>query len=83
MSRTQDSSWTSTGPAEVFEIAVNPKNPQEVLCGSLYSGIFRSEDQGATWIYSGEGLPIIFYGQVMDIVYDPVDPTVLTAVSRQ
>lgn len=68
--------WTTNGPygGEIWSIAVNPDNDQDILAGISGSGaqIFRSLNGGDSWFSSSNGLGTIPYS-VYDIAYDPID----------
>lgn len=74
---------TSTGvsPVDVESIAVDPRNPNVVLAGSLFSDIFRSADGGSTW------QPVTLGGfslglQTSTIVFDPSNSSNVYAASN-
>ncbi|NOU67102.1 DUF1080 domain-containing protein [Paenibacillus sp. LMG 31461] len=52
----------------VYAMAVSPTNPQHLLIGTDTSGIWKSEDGGATWKSSNEGFGLM---GTMDIAFDP------------
>ncbi|NQX63310.1 family 16 glycoside hydrolase [Paenibacillus qinlingensis] len=52
----------------VYAMAVSQANPQHLLMGTDTSGIWKSEDGGATWRSSNEGFGLM---GTMDIAFDP------------
>jgi photosystem II stability/assembly factor-like uncharacterized protein len=70
--------WTSHGPwaGSVTALAVDPTDPQTAYVASLYAGIFRTRDGGATWQAVNQGLQSFF---IYALVLDPLQPTTLYA----
>ncbi len=56
-----------------WALAVSPTDPQKLLFGTDTSGIWRSDDGGATWLISMAGLKT--FGTA-DIAYDPDNSSV-------
>src|SRR5204862_390272 len=50
--------WTSRGPSggSIMTIAADRSNPNIVYIGTYGSGVFKSEDAGASWHAVNEGL---------------------------
>ncbi len=72
-----DDTWTTQGPygAEIWSIAVNPSNSQDILAGisgGLGAQVYRSLNGGNSWFSSSNGLPSIPYA-VYGIAYDPIN----------
>ncbi|HWM91040.1 MAG TPA: hypothetical protein VN493_09755 [Thermoanaerobaculia bacterium] len=68
--------WSSGGPfagGPVTALAFDPANSAIVYAGT-YSGVFRSEDHGATWTAASLGLAS---GVVFDLAADPASPGTL------
>jgi photosystem II stability/assembly factor-like uncharacterized protein len=63
------------GNLPVFALAVDPTNSNRVWAASA-GAVFLSEDGGATWVSSSEGLPA---ADVLDLSLDPFDPDTVYA----
>jgi photosystem II stability/assembly factor-like uncharacterized protein len=63
------------GDLPVFALAVDPRDASRVWAASA-GAVLLSEDGGATWVSSGEGLPAT---DVLDLRLDPFDPDTLYA----
>jgi photosystem II stability/assembly factor-like uncharacterized protein len=49
--------WTETHlDKDVLSVAVHPTNPDIVIAGTLFDGIYKSSDGGTTWIQVNNGL---------------------------
>lgn len=59
-------------------MSINPQNPDEILIGTDTSRVFRSTDNGQTWIHSSNGL--ISMG-VRTLVHDPINPQRIIAAA--
>ena len=73
----QISSMETGGPSLVGAVAVSPPDgsARTLLVGSSYGGIFRSEDDGATWTYVGEP------SSVRRVAFHPTAPAVALAAT--
>ena len=60
-----------------YRLSVHPSNPRELVAGTNQGGL-RTTDGGATWT---PVIPRTTYGDVVDIVRDPTNPSVLYAAS--
>jgi hypothetical protein len=61
-------------------IAVDPKNPKHVLCGSAGGGIWESLNAGATWAPRTDQMPSLATGA---IAFDPTNTKVVYAGSGE
>ncbi len=61
-------------------VAVDPKNPKHVLCGSAGGGIWESADAGATWAPRTDQMPSLATGA---LAFDPTNPKVVYAGSGE
>lgn len=52
-------------------VAIDPKNPKHLLCGSAGGGIWESKDTGATWAPRTDQMPALAIGAV---TFNPHDP---------
>ena len=63
VSVTTDTGWTwSDAPAGITKydartVAVSPTDPNRILAGFFYGGVFRSTSGGSAWVPSSSGLP--------------------------
>lgn len=69
--------WAHRGPAggNVYTVAADPLHPS-VLYAGTERGVFKSADGGATWAFSGTGLPPT---RVQSLAVDPATPSTLYA----
>lgn len=51
-------SWTKSLAEPALRLIINPKNAKEIIVGTIFSGVFRSTDQGAAWVDLSAGLDI-------------------------
>lgn len=58
----------------VYSLAVAATRPPTVFAAFEYGGVFKSIDQGGTWIPADRGLPV---DESCELVADPVNPTVI------
>lgn len=42
--------------SEVRSVAIDPSDPQHLLIGTRFAGVYASTDGGQTWDWSGSGL---------------------------
>jgi photosystem II stability/assembly factor-like uncharacterized protein len=61
-------------------IAVDPKNPKHLLCGSAGGGIWESLDAGSNWAPRTDNMPSLATGA---IAFDPIDPKIVYAGSGE
>lgn len=66
------------GGQMIWAMDVSPSNPQKLLYSTDTSGIWRSDDAGATWSISTTGLKTV---GTVDIAYDPDDSNVAYVAS--
>jgi len=68
-----DGQWRFLGPdgGPVYDVAFQPGNPQ-VVYATVWGGVFKSRDGGATWAWSGTGL--LQLSQTFNVAVDPVRP---------
>jgi photosystem II stability/assembly factor-like uncharacterized protein len=70
--------WRSIGPAwasgRIADFAVNPKNPSEYIVGVASGNVFKTVNNGTTWMPIFEG-----YGSyaIGDVEYDPSNHNVI------
>lgn len=67
-------------PQRVQTVAIDPDNPQHVLIGLHFLGIFSSVDGGTTWQSAYAGLEP--NASIHDIVFDPTNPQTVYASDR-
>jgi photosystem II stability/assembly factor-like uncharacterized protein len=69
-----DGQWRFLGPdgGLVYDVAFQPGNPA-VMLATVPGGVFRSQDGGATWAWSGTGLDQL--SQTFNVAFDPVRPS--------
>jgi photosystem II stability/assembly factor-like uncharacterized protein len=58
----------ATPPARIQSLVVDPNDPRRLFAGTEHAGIFRSEDNGDTWIADNEGLEM---QNIRDLAFDP------------
>ncbi len=65
--------WTSRGldVTNAYGIHWDPFDPQRVFISSTDIGLFRSEDDGESWISSVEGVPLRWRNTTYWVVFDP------------
>lgn len=72
--------WTFFGPSGTFShiraLSVVVPGPSATLLVSTEAGVFRSEDAGRTWTWSGDGLG---RAEIRDFFPAPSDPSVIYA----
>jgi photosystem II stability/assembly factor-like uncharacterized protein len=68
-----DGTWHVLGPdgGPVYDVAFQPGNPQ-VMYASVWGGVYKSRDGGASWAWSGEGL--LQLSQTFNVAFDAVQP---------
>lgn len=73
--------WTPLGPdrASVTALAVDPARPHIVYAGTRRSGLFKSVDGGATWVFAGRGLGV---PEVTALAIDPTAPQTVYAATN-
>ncbi len=74
----ESAEWTPLGPtsASVFALARSPFNPQEMMVGTYFGGIYRTVDRGARWTH----VPSPFsMAPVFALAYDERNPGTLYA----
>ena len=71
--------WTSRGldVTTNYGIHVDPHNPSRIFMSNTDMGLFRSEDGGASWIPSSEGMPQNWRNTTYWVVLDPDDQGLL------
>jgi photosystem II stability/assembly factor-like uncharacterized protein len=72
-------SWQflSNGPNRLTEtVAVDAVDPSVLFAGTVFFGIFKSEDSGAAWFLSNKG---IFETRVRKVVFNPENPLIIHA----
>ena len=79
--------WTSYGPegGSVSCLAIDPSQTSILYVGTVYSGIFRSADGGATWSPADNGLTRPDLGSsvtnIQALLIDPSSPHTLYAAA--
>ncbi|HEY0868679.1 MAG TPA: hypothetical protein VGE01_14940 [Fimbriimonas sp.] len=81
--------WTEIGPSVIKEswggmenagrataLVVDPRNPRMLTVGAASGGIWRSEDEGASWTPIADQVASLSIG---DVALDPFDPEVVYA----
>lgn len=67
--------WKQQGPGNiggrVNSIAVNPEDGNEMLLGYSLGGVFKTEDNGDTWVPMFDNEDIL---SISDVTYDPNNP---------
>lgn len=80
LSKTSSLIWTSVGPnnigGRVRSIAINPKNPDVIYCGSVSGGIWKSTNGGLSWVPLTDFANNLVIGA---IVIDPTDTNIIYA----
>lgn len=68
-----DGTWHLLGPdgGPVYDVAFQRNNPQ-VMYASVWGGVYKSRDGGASWAWSGEGLEQL--SQTFNVAVDAVRP---------
>lgn len=73
-------SWTEIGPGNiggrVRSIAIDPRNPDVIYCGSVSGGIWKTTNGGASWLPASEMIENIVIGT---IAIDPLHPDTVYA----
>jgi photosystem II stability/assembly factor-like uncharacterized protein len=63
---------------KITAIAFHPHNPDVILAGTQFAGMYRSEDHGRTWCFLDLGIPEICsnknQSRFTQIIFDPIDP---------
>jgi photosystem II stability/assembly factor-like uncharacterized protein len=77
-------SWSAVNTGlramSVISAAVDPQNPDVLYAGSGQSGLFKSNDQGRTWVVSSSGIRFeAFAFEAVTIAIDPQTPDTLYA----
>ncbi|MBN9657930.1 MAG: hypothetical protein J0H49_07115 [Acidobacteria bacterium] len=62
----------------VFELQPDPKRPGSVYAGTELNGVFHSDDSGATWEATGDG---VVPAEIYAIAQSPIDPFPLYAAT--
>jgi photosystem II stability/assembly factor-like uncharacterized protein len=70
------------GGAAIHTVLPHPRDPQRITVAMSTGGVYRSDDAGASWSASNDGVQVIFapdrfpeFGQcVHKVARDPVDP---------
>jgi photosystem II stability/assembly factor-like uncharacterized protein len=70
--------WTPAGLAgkQVLQLALDPQDPRVLLASTLYDGLYRSADAGASWTKVVAGLDRL---DVTALVVDPAAPATVYA----
>jgi photosystem II stability/assembly factor-like uncharacterized protein len=55
----------------VSSIAVDPDNPDHILCGSAGGGVWETHDRGESWVPTTDDQPSLSIGA---LAFDPTDP---------
>lgn len=75
---TRTGSWEQQGPGNiggrVNSIAVSPSNPNEMMLGYSIGGIFKTSDNGASWVPIFDNEDIL---SISDVKYDPNNAEIL------
>ncbi len=72
------------GNMAMFQVAIDPNNPQTVYVAGAKDLLFKSADGGSHWILSNEGLPskdIARSESIMSLIIDPNDTQTLYAAT--
>src|SRR5947209_4479891 len=64
----------------VAAIAIDPHNPQHILCGSAGGGVWESKDNGTTWSARMDAMPSLAIGAV---AFDPQNSKTVYAGSGE
>ena len=68
--------WLGPDGGRPVALAVDPADPQTVYAGSWGTGMYKSEDAGASWVQINNGLGNMY---INSLAIDPVNPQVLYA----
>jgi photosystem II stability/assembly factor-like uncharacterized protein len=68
--------WIGPDGGYVIAIAIAPSQPEIIYAGTWGSGIFKSTDGGATWIWKSQGLETPY---INSMAVDPDDPQTVYA----
>ena len=73
-----DGTWQVLGPdgGPVYDVAFQPGNPQ-VMYATVWGGVYKSRDGGASWAWSGTGL--FQLSQTFNVAIDAVRPETVYA----
>jgi photosystem II stability/assembly factor-like uncharacterized protein len=73
--------WTTNGPEGgiVRALAIDPRDPNQVLAGTQGGGIFRSIDGGLSWRRSSSGLHKD--ATIWQLAFAPTEPTIAYAAT--
>jgi photosystem II stability/assembly factor-like uncharacterized protein len=78
--RQQDLVWRNVGPfnigGRILSVAVNPKNPRTIYIGAADGGVWKSLDEGASWVSVSDDFPTQAMGA---LAIDPVDTNTVYA----
>ena len=70
--------WQSIGPTNIggriTDIAIHENNPETIYIGSATGGIYKSENNGQTWIHLFNNSPVISIG---DLAIDPNNTNII------
>jgi photosystem II stability/assembly factor-like uncharacterized protein len=72
--------WRKTGFLEtiqIFNLVIDPTNPQVVYAGTMENGVYKSTDGGINWVLASKGIPD--NNTVNTLVIDPTNPQVVYA----
>jgi photosystem II stability/assembly factor-like uncharacterized protein len=69
-------SWIGPNGGYITAVVIDPFNPMVVYAGSWGSGMFKSQDNGQTWIPANQGLGNFY---INSLAIDPTKPTTLYA----
>ncbi len=64
--------------ADVEAVVINPATPSTLYAGTFGNGIYRSTDNGATWLTATTGITLPMYIQNALAVH-PLTPTIVYA----
>jgi len=68
----------------IESLALAPSSPDVLYAGTMFGGVFKTIDGGATWSEASSGLPSRFQGPflaVTSLAVDPTDPNIVYAAT--
>jgi len=68
--------WIGPYGGYIIAIAIAPSQPNTIYAGTWGSGVFKSTDSGATWVWKSHGLGTPF---INSMAVDPKDPQTVYA----